>query len=149
MTTQSTLPLYREAIDWKAFAEKYPSPDVFEQTFFKWSPDRIHAWQNEPYYLGAFLIGAYQEILGDLHNLFGDTNAVHVSTDSRGEVVLDAVIKGDTVREVLDYVEFLESKYAERPAGAPAFQKVAETLDECPMCLHHGGGGLARSHDGE
>ncbi|MFM8791103.1 MAG: biosynthetic arginine decarboxylase [Solirubrobacterales bacterium] len=66
----------------------------------------LHAWQNEPYYLGAFLIGAYQEILGDLHNLFGDTNAVHVSTDARGEVVLDAVIKGDTVREVLDYVEF-------------------------------------------
>jgi arginine decarboxylase len=47
----------------------------------------LHAWQNEPYYLGAFLIGAYQEILGDLHNLFGDTNAVHVSTDERGEVV--------------------------------------------------------------
>ena len=66
----------------------------------------LHALHNEPYYLGAFLIGAYQEILGDLHNLFGDTNAVHVSTDARGEVVLDAVIKGDTVREVLDYVEF-------------------------------------------
>ena len=66
----------------------------------------LHAWRNEPYYLGAFLIGAYQEILGDLHNLFGDTNAVHVSTDDRGEVVVDAVIKGDTVREVLDYVEF-------------------------------------------
>ena len=66
----------------------------------------LHGWQNEPYYLGAFLIGAYQEILGDLHNLFGDTNAVHVSTDARGEVVLDAVIKGDTVREVLKYVEF-------------------------------------------
>jgi len=66
----------------------------------------LHSWQSEPYYLGAFLIGAYQEILGDLHNLFGDTNAVHVSTDERGEVVVDAVIKGDTVREVLDYVEF-------------------------------------------
>jgi arginine decarboxylase len=66
----------------------------------------LHGWRSEPYYLGAFLIGAYQEILGDLHNLFGDTNAVHVSTDERGEVVVDAVIKGDTVREVLDYVEF-------------------------------------------
>ena len=53
-----------------------------------------------------FLVGAYQEILGDLHNLFGDTNAVHVSLDEDGKVVLDAVIKGDTVREVLDYVEF-------------------------------------------
>ena len=54
----------------------------------------------------SFLVGAYQEILGDLHNLFGDTNAVHVSLDEDGNVVLDAVIKGDTVREVLDYVEF-------------------------------------------
>jgi arginine decarboxylase len=70
--------------------------------------------QNEPYYLGAFLIGAYQEILGDLHNLFGDTNAVHVSTDARGEVVLDAVIKGDTVREVLDYVEFDSDQLVQR-----------------------------------
>ena len=66
----------------------------------------LHAWKNEPYYLGGFLIGAYQEILGDLHNLFGDTNAVHISTDERGEAVVDAVIKGDTVGEVLDYVEF-------------------------------------------
>jgi arginine decarboxylase len=66
----------------------------------------LHAVNGEPYYLGVFLVGAYQEILGDLHNLFGDTHAVHVSLDQRGSVVLDAVIKGDTVREVLDYVEF-------------------------------------------
>ena len=74
----------------------------------------LHTWQNEPYYLGAFLIGAYQEILGDLHNLFGDTNAVHVSMDERGEVVVDAVIKGDTVREVLDYVEFDSNQLVQR-----------------------------------
>ena len=74
----------------------------------------LHTWQSEPYYLGAFLIGAYQEILGDLHNLFGDTNAVHVSTDERGEVVVDAVIKGDTVREVLDYVEFDSNQLVQR-----------------------------------
>ncbi len=74
----------------------------------------LHAWKAEPYYLGAFLIGAYQEILGDLHNLFGDTNAVHVSTDERGEVVVDAVIKGDTVREVLDYVEFDAEQLVQR-----------------------------------
>src|SRR5688572_28900421 len=58
------------------------------------------------YYLGVFLVGAYQEILGDLHNLFGDTHAVHVSLDPNGEARLDTLIKGDTVREVLDYVEF-------------------------------------------
>ena len=66
----------------------------------------LHEYDGREYYLGAFLLGAYQEILGDLHNLFGDTNAVHVSLDGNGEVVLEAVIKGDTVREVLDYVEF-------------------------------------------
>jgi arginine decarboxylase len=61
---------------------------------------------DAPYYLGVFLVGAYQEILGDLHNLFGDTHAVHVSMDDNGAARLDALIKGDTVREVLDYVEF-------------------------------------------
>jgi arginine decarboxylase len=66
----------------------------------------LHAVNGDPYYLGVFLVGAYQEILGDLHNLFGDTHAVHVSLDDGGNVVLDAVIKGDTVKEVLDYVEF-------------------------------------------
>ncbi|HMF98742.1 MAG TPA: biosynthetic arginine decarboxylase [Vicinamibacterales bacterium] len=67
---------------------------------------RLHRLDGQPYYLGVFLVGAYQEILGDLHNLLGDTHAVHISLDSTGAVVLDAVIKGDTVREVLDYVEF-------------------------------------------
>jgi arginine decarboxylase len=66
----------------------------------------LHACNGDPYYLGAFLIGAYQEILGDLHNLFGDTNAVHVDIHANGEVVLDSVIKGETVSEVLDYVQF-------------------------------------------
>lgn len=66
----------------------------------------LHEFDGQPYYLGAFLLGAYQEILGDLHNLFGDTNAVHVSLDDDGEINLDAVIKGDTVREVLHYVQF-------------------------------------------
>ncbi|HXT58305.1 MAG TPA: biosynthetic arginine decarboxylase [Pirellulales bacterium] len=66
----------------------------------------LHSFNGEPYYLGAFMLGAYQEILGDMHNLFGDTNAVHVSLDDNGSVVLETVIKGDTVREVLDYVEF-------------------------------------------
>jgi arginine decarboxylase len=66
----------------------------------------LHAVSEAPYYLGVFLVGAYQEILGDLHNLFGDTHAVHVSMDENGGARLDALIKGDTVREVLDYVEF-------------------------------------------
>ena len=59
----------------------------------------LHTINGEPYYLGVFLVGAYQEILGDLHNLFGDTHAVHVSLDERGSVVLDAVIKGTRSRK--------------------------------------------------
>ena len=51
-------------------------------------------------------MGAYQEILGDLHNLFGDTNAVHVSLDEHNEVILKTVVQGDTVREVLNYVQY-------------------------------------------
>jgi arginine decarboxylase len=66
----------------------------------------LHPFHGGDYYLSAFLLGAYQEILGDLHNLFGDTNAVHVRLGPTGEVILDSVIKGDTVREVLDYVQF-------------------------------------------
>src|SRR5437763_589749 len=56
--------------------------------------------------LGAFLLGAYQESLGGLHNLFGDSNAVHISLDENGEVNLDTVITGNTVREVLAYVQY-------------------------------------------
>ncbi len=67
---------------------------------------RLHPFNGHPYFLSAFLIGAYQEILGDLHNLFGDTNTVHVDLNAGGEVVIEAMVKGDTVREVLDYVEF-------------------------------------------
>ena len=66
----------------------------------------LHTLNGDPYYLGVFLVGAYQEILGDLHNLFGDTHAVHVSLDPNGAARLDTLIKGDTVNEVLEYVEF-------------------------------------------
>lgn len=66
----------------------------------------LHAPGESPYYLGMFLVGAYQEILGDLHNLFGDTNAVHVSLDDDGSYVIDHVVEGDTVGEVLGYVQY-------------------------------------------
>jgi arginine decarboxylase len=61
---------------------------------------------QEPYYLGIFLVGAYQEVLGDLHNLFGDTNVVHVNLEADGTWSLDEVVEGDTVKEVLEYVQF-------------------------------------------
>ena len=65
--------------------------------------------KGEPYYLGVFLVGAYQEILGDLHNLFGDTNAVHISVKN-GKYSIDQVIDGETVDEVLDYVQYSPKK---------------------------------------
>jgi arginine decarboxylase len=69
----------------------------------------LHAFdENEPYMLGIFLTGAYQEILGDLHNLFGDTNAVHVRLSRNGYEVTD-LVRGDTVTEVLNYVQFRAS----------------------------------------
>jgi len=64
---------------------------------------------TEPYYIGVFLVGAYQEILGDLHNLFGDTNAVHVSVNEKGYHI-DQIIDGETVAEVLDYVQYSAKK---------------------------------------
>jgi arginine decarboxylase len=61
---------------------------------------------SKPYYLGFFLTGAYQETLGDLHNLLGDTHAVHVTLGADGRWRIDQVVEGDTVREVLGYVQF-------------------------------------------
>lgn len=70
----------------------------------------LHALKkNEPYYLGVFLVGAYQEILGDMHNLFGDTNAVHISVKD-GKYHIDQIFDGETVEEVLDYVQYNPKK---------------------------------------
>ncbi len=70
----------------------------------------IHSLKkNESYYLGIFLVGAYQEILGDMHNLFGDTNAVHISVKD-GKYHIDQIIDGETVEEVLDYVQYNPKK---------------------------------------
>ena len=61
--------------------------------------------EDEHYYIGVFLVGAYQEILGNMHNLFGDTNAVHVSVDADGYSI-DKTIDGETVPHVLEYVQY-------------------------------------------
>ncbi|MBR1622038.1 MAG: biosynthetic arginine decarboxylase [Prevotella sp.] len=65
--------------------------------------------KQEPYYLGVFLVGAYQEILGDMHNLFGDTNAVHISVKD-GHYSIDQIFDGETVEEVLAYVQYNPKK---------------------------------------
>ena len=65
--------------------------------------------KNEPYYLGVFLVGAYQEILGDMHNLFGDTTAAHISVKD-GTYHIDQIFDGETVEEVLEYVQYNPKK---------------------------------------
>ena len=66
----------------------------------------LHAFsKKETYYLGVFLVGAYQEILGDMHNLFGDTNAVHITVSDKGYSI-DQVIDGESVADVLTYVQY-------------------------------------------
>jgi len=70
----------------------------------------IHSFHpDKPYYIGVFLVGAYQEILGDLHNLFGDTNAVHIDIEAKGYDIVQ-VIDGETVAEVLEYVQYKPKK---------------------------------------
>ncbi len=68
---------------------------------------------NQHYYIGVFLVGAYQEILGNMHNLFGDTNAVHISVDGDGYNI-DQVIDGETVADVLEYVQYEPKKLVRR-----------------------------------
>ena len=70
----------------------------------------VHDFKGkEPYYIGVFLVGAYQEILGDLHNLFGDTNAVHVKV-YENDYEVDRLIDGETIAEVLEYVQYNPKK---------------------------------------
>ena len=66
----------------------------------------LHDPSPGPYYLGVFLVGAYQEVLGDLHNLFGDTNVVHVRMGADDVPDLAKVVEGDSVGEVLSYVQY-------------------------------------------
>jgi arginine decarboxylase len=79
---------------------------------------KVHSLQpGESYSLCIFLTGAYQEILGDLHNLFGDTNTVHVSLNDGGDVKYEQIIEGEDVTDVLDYVQFSADELAGRIDG--------------------------------
>lgn len=75
---------------------------------------RLHPWNGAPYFLAVFLVGAYQEILGDLHNLFGDTDAVHVRLDEEGGYSIEHYVEGDAVTEVLSYVQYEKRTLSER-----------------------------------
>jgi arginine decarboxylase len=69
---------------------------------------------GEDYLLGFFLVGAYQETLGDLHNLFGDTHVVHLSVDDQSGWVIEEFVPGDTTREVLGYMQYTPDRLASR-----------------------------------
>jgi arginine decarboxylase len=75
----------------------------------------LHAFkQEEPYWIGMFLAGAYQEVMGNLHNLFGSTNAVNISLNQNGDYSLDHVVKGDTNAQVLETMEHKPNELLER-----------------------------------
>ena len=105
----------------------------------------LHPYENKDYYLASFLVGAYQEILGDLHNLFGDTHAVHVSLDEDGQVSIDEVVKGDTVTEVLQYVQFSSDELMRtmRKRVEQALRQKRISLEESRLLLRFYETGLA------
>ena len=93
---------------------------------------------DEPYYLGMFLNGAYQEIMGSLHNLFGDTNAVHIKLTPKGYHI-EHVVKGDTMKEVLGYVQYDVEDLVEkiRRRSEHAMQEKRITLQESQLLLQN------------
>jgi arginine decarboxylase len=93
---------------------------------------------HEPYYLGMFLNGAYQEIMGNLHNLFGDTNTVHIKLTPKGYQI-EHVVKGDTMREVLGYVQYDSEDLIEsiRRRSEQALQEHQITLEESQLLLQN------------
>jgi arginine decarboxylase len=95
----------------------------------------LHEPNDRPYYVGAFLVGAYQETLGELHNLFGDTDAVHVRIDSGGRYSIQQVVEGDSIEEVLSYVQYDRRDLSERVRRAieVALRKGDITLEESAL----------------
>ena len=103
----------------------------------------LHPANGAPYYLGIFLVGAYQEILGDLHNLFGDTNTVHVSVAEDGQYFIEEVVAGDDISDVLRYVDYSPSELVRKMRNniEQALRSGLMTLDESRklMKLYHRG----------
>jgi arginine decarboxylase len=100
----------------------------------------VHRWrEGERYFMGIFLNGAYQEILGDLHNLFGDTNAVHVRLDGEGGYEVSHFVKGDTITQVLEYVEYEPGAMVERVRrqAERARRQGLITFDQVKLLMKH------------
>ncbi|HVT60242.1 MAG TPA: biosynthetic arginine decarboxylase [Thermoanaerobaculia bacterium] len=101
--------------------------------------------EGQPYYLGVFLVGAYQEILGDLHNLFGDTNTVHVSLDAEEGYTIEGVVAGDSVADVLRYVRYSRNDLVARvrQAAEAALRAKRMTLEESRLLVRRYEEGLS------
>lgn len=99
---------------------------------------------GEDYHIGVFLVGAYQEILGDLHNLFGDTDAVHVTLSEAGYTI-DHVVEGDSVAEVLSYLEYNRAELLEnvRKSCEEGILRQTITKQEAKLLIRHYEMGLA------
>jgi arginine decarboxylase len=104
----------------------------------------LHAFDGRPYHVGVFLVGAYQEILGDLHNLFGDTNAVHIALDENGYRI-DHVVEGDSVSDVLGYVQYQKQNLVQRmrQANEDALRRGLLTFEESALLMRRYDEGLA------
>lgn len=98
----------------------------------------IDYYEIKPYYLGLFLVGAYQENLGSLHNLFGDTNVVHITMDNQGYEIT-SLVKGDTIKDVLTYVQYNVEDLIEtiRRRTEKALQSNKITLEESQLLLQN------------
>jgi arginine decarboxylase len=98
---------------------------------------------GEPYYVGFFLVGAYQEILGDMHNLFGDTNAVHVDVSEDGRVRLSNIVRGDRMQDVLSYVQYFEPDLL-----ASLRRSIEQAIDEDRISYEESAGLIRRYESG-
>jgi arginine decarboxylase len=99
----------------------------------------LHQWdQDKPYYLGVFLSGAYQESLGSLHNLFGDTNTVYIHLNYQGDY-LESVIKGDSIAQVLKSVKYDSKNMIKtmQKKTEKALEEKRITLEESLLFLNH------------
>jgi arginine decarboxylase len=106
----------------------------------------LHPYKpGQPYFLAVFLVGAYQEILGDLHNLFGDVNAVHIASDPDRGYSVRHVVTGDTVKDVLRYVQYdIGTMMAKLRQGIEtALTRGSMTFEESASLVKHFEAGLS------
>ena len=120
------------------FINRKDVKDILELHPLRYTPERESSQSLQPYYLGMFLVGAYQEIMGNLHNLFGDTNVVQIQMTPKGYQI-KYVVKGDTIKEVLGYVQYKAEDLLEimRCRTETALEEKRITLEEAQKLLQN------------